>query len=59
VTTPFDHFMKAFTSWLETAWYLWVAMVVIFVVIVAVVVLSKVRARARQRVPQYRRQLPG
>ncbi len=51
--------MKAFTDWLDTAWYLWVAMVVIFAVVVAVVVLSKVRARARERVPQYRRQLPG
>ncbi|HPM52387.1 MAG TPA: hypothetical protein PK282_09140 [Rhodoglobus sp.] len=21
MTTPFDHFMKAFTDWLDTAWY--------------------------------------
>ena len=57
--TPFDHFMRALTAWLDTAWYLWIGMAVVLLVVVSVVVLSKARARARRRVPQYRRQLPG
>lgn len=57
--TPFDHFMKALTTWLDTSWYVWIGMGVVLFVVVSVVVLSKARARARSRVPQYRRQLPG
>ena len=57
--TPFDHFMKALTTWLDTAWYVWIGMALALVVVVAAVVLSKLRARSRRRVPQYRRQLPG
>ncbi len=57
ITTPFDHFMADFRAWLDTAWYIWVAMAAIIAIIVAVVVISKLRARALARVPQYRRQL--
>ncbi len=56
--TPFDHFMKSMTDWLDTAWYVWVALAVVLVIVVGAVVLSKSRARSRRRVPQYRRQLP-
>jgi len=56
--TPFDHFMRSMTTWLDTAWYLWAAMAAAAVVVVVVVVLAKSRARSRRRVPQYRRQVP-
>ena len=49
--------MADFRAWLDTAWYVWVAMAAIIAIIVAVVVISKLRARALARVPQYRRQL--
>ena len=57
ITTPFDSFMNDLTTWLDSAWYLWVAMAATIAIIVAVVVISKRRALARARVPQYRRQL--
>lgn len=57
ITTPFDRFMNDFMTWLDTAWYVWVALILAVALAVAVVVISKSRARARARVPQYRRQL--
>ncbi len=57
ITTPFDRFMDDLLTWLDSAWYVWVAIAVTIAIIVAVVVISKARARARARVPQYRRQL--
>ncbi|MGX5680693.1 hypothetical protein ACWKWO_04820 [Schumannella luteola] len=54
--TPFDHFMSDFRLWLDTAWYVWVALAFAVGAIVTIVVVSKARARARARVPQYRRQ---
>lgn len=57
VTTPFDHFMHDFMTWLDAAWYVWVLMLAAVALIVTAVVISKRRARARARVPQYRRQL--
>jgi hypothetical protein len=48
--------MRELSLWLDSAWYVWVALVLFAAVVVAVVVVSKVRARARARVPQYRRQ---
>lgn len=56
ITTEFDQFMHDLMSWLDTAWYVWVAMALMVVLFVAVVIISKVRARTRRRVPQYRRQ---
>lgn len=54
--TPFDSFMRAFTAWLDTAWYVWVILALVIAGIAGIVVISKARARARARVPQYRRQ---
>jgi len=54
--TPFDSFMRDASAWLDSAWYLWVALVCFFALVVTVVAVSKARARARARVPQYRRQ---
>jgi len=56
--TPFDHFMKSVTDWLDTAWYVWAVLALVLVTVVAVVALSKSRSRAKRRVPQYRRQIP-
>jgi heme exporter protein D len=46
--------------WLETAWYLWVALGIVVLVVVVVVVVSVVVARMRsrgyERVPHYFRQ---
>lgn len=57
--TPFDEFMRAFSAWLDTAWYVWVAIAFALALVVAVVAVSKARARARARVPQYRRHAGG
>jgi heme exporter protein D len=54
--TPFDSFMRDASAWLDSAWYVWVALAFFVALIVTVVVVSKMRARARARVPQYRRQ---
>lgn len=48
--------MSDFRQWLDTAWYVWVALAFLVAAIVTIVVVSKARARARARVPQYRRQ---
>ncbi|WP_454704364.1 hypothetical protein [Schumannella luteola] len=48
--------MSDFRLWLDTAWYVWVALAFAVGAIVTIVVVSKARARARARVPQYRRQ---
>ncbi len=58
-STPFDSFMRDLGIWLDSAWYLWIAIALTVALVATVVVVSKVRARARARVPQYRRQLPG
>jgi len=44
--------------WLETAWYLWVALgiVVLVVVVVVSVVVARMRSRGYERVPHYFRQ---
>ena len=49
--------MHDLTTWLDSAWYVWVAMAAVVALIVATVIVSKRRARVRARVPQYRRQL--
>lgn len=49
--------MQDLLNWLDSAWYVWVAMATCFVLVVAIVVISKARARIRRRIPQYRRQL--
>lgn len=54
--TPFDSFMRDASDWLDSAWYVWVALVFVVALVITVVVVSKARARARARVPQYRRQ---
>jgi hypothetical protein len=51
--------MRDLGIWLDSAWYLWIAVALTVALVATVVVVSKVRARARARVPQYRRQLPG
>ena len=55
ITTPFDHFMADVVVWLDSAWYLWAAAAILVAGVVAIVAVSKSRARARSRVPQYRR----
>ncbi len=57
IVTQFDQFMQDLLNWLDSAWYVWVAMATCFVLVVAIVVISKARARIRRRIPQYRRQL--
>ena len=58
ITTPFDAFMSDMLLWLETAWYLWVALgiVVLVVVVVVSVVVARMRSRGYERVPHYFRQ---
>lgn len=51
----FDQFLADARIWLDGAWYLWVIVAAVFAVIIAIVAVSKVRARSKERVPQYRR----
>jgi heme/copper-type cytochrome/quinol oxidase subunit 2 len=53
--TSFDLFLADARSWLDSAWYLWVIMAGVFALVIGIVAISKVRARSRERVPQYRR----
>ena len=48
--------MSDLLVWLETAWYLWVALGVVVLVVVVSVVVAKVRSRGYERVPHYFRQ---
>ncbi|MCU1439789.1 MAG: hypothetical protein JWP85_786 [Rhodoglobus sp.] len=48
--------MDDLLTWLDSAWFVWIAMVLSIVLVVVIVRISKARARARARVPQYRRQ---
>jgi uncharacterized membrane protein len=56
ITTPFDQFMHDLLTWLDSAWFVWIALALSIVLVVVTVRISKARARARARVPQYRRQ---
>ena len=47
--------MDELTAWLDSAWFVWIALAAAVVIVVVAVVVSKARARARARVPQYRR----
>ena len=42
--------------WLETAWYLWVALGIVVVVVVVSVLIATARSRGYDRVPHYFRQ---
>lgn len=57
ITTQFDQFMQDLLTWLDSAWYVWVAMALCLALVVTIVVVSRARARIRRRIPQYRRQL--
>jgi len=39
--------------WIESAWYLWVALGIVVAVVIASVVVAKVRRRGYERVPHY------
>ncbi|QYH36469.1 hypothetical protein [Salinibacterium sp. M195] len=56
ITTPLDAFMSDMLLWLDTAWYLWVALGVVAVVVIVSVVVAKLRSRGYERVPHYFRQ---
>ena len=55
ITTPFDSFVDDLSAWIDSAWFVWVALAAALALTVVIVVVTKVRARARARVPQYRR----
>jgi heme exporter protein D len=55
ITTPFDSFVDDLSAWIDSAWFVWVALAAALAITVVIVVVTKVRARARARVPQYRR----
>ncbi|CAN5225969.1 hypothetical protein BH11ACT5_BH11ACT5_15500 [soil metagenome] len=54
-TTPFDSFIDDLSSWIDCAWFGWVALAITVALVVVIVTVTKVRARARARIPQYRR----
>jgi hypothetical protein len=56
ITTPFDQFIADLLTWLDSAWFVWIALALSIALVVATVTISKARARAKARVPQYRRQ---
>jgi len=47
--------MDDLSVWIDSAWFVWIALAATIVLVVAIVTVTKVRARARARVPQYRR----
>ncbi|MGV8850938.1 MAG: hypothetical protein ACOH1M_00040 [Rhodoglobus sp.] len=53
ITTPLDAFMSDMFLWLDTAWYLWIALGLVVVVVVVSVVVAKLRSRGYERVPHY------
>lgn len=55
ITTPFDTFITELVAWMNSAWFVWVALALTVAAVVAGVIITRVRARARDRVPQYRR----
>lgn len=55
ITTPFDSFIADLSVWIDSAWFVWIALAVAAVAVVVIVSITKVRARARARIPQYRR----
>ena len=54
-TTPFDSFIDDLSAWIDSAWFVWIALAITIALVVVIVAVTKVRARARDRVPQYRR----
>lgn len=48
--------MHDLLTWLDSAWFVWIAIVLSIAFVVVIVTLSKARARVRARIPQYRRQ---
>jgi heme exporter protein D len=56
ITTPLDQFIADLLTWIDSAWFVWIAMALSIVLVIVTVTISKARARARARVPQYRRQ---
>lgn len=53
--TDLDVFLTSARSWLDGAWYLWVILAAGLGLVIGIVAVSKVRARSRSRIPQYRR----
>ena len=52
---PFDSFMTDLSAWIDSAWFVWIALAAAIALVIVVVTVSKARMRARARVPQYRR----
>jgi heme exporter protein D len=55
IITPFDTFVIELVAWINSAWFVWVALALTVAAVVAGVIIARVRARARDRIPQYRR----
>lgn len=55
ITTPFDSFVDDLSAWIDSVWFVWIALAATIVVVIVVVAITKARARARARIPQYRR----
>ena len=56
ITSPFDHFVRDLQAWIDSAWFVWLALAACILIVVLSVILVKARAKARARIPQYRRQ---
>ena len=55
LTTPFNDFIDDLSAWIDSAWFVWIALGITIALVIVIVAVTKVRARARARVPQYRR----
>ena len=53
--TPFDSFLRDATTWANSMWGMWIILAVLVVGAVTIVLVAKAKARARDRVPHYRR----
>ncbi len=55
ITTPLDDIIAAVLLWLDGAWFVWASVLAAIALVICAVAVSKVRARSRARIPQYRR----
>jgi heme exporter protein D len=48
--------MSDMLVWLDTAWYLWVALGIVVAVVVVSIMVARMRNQSYERVPHYHRQ---
>jgi hypothetical protein len=55
ITTPLDSFLQDLARWLDLPWFIWACGAGVVAAAVVAVVVAKLRTRAHDRVPHYKR----